>query len=704
MSSKSRKHSSPPARKNTGQAALPPGGGDGGQPPAGAAAGELDPQEPSAQDFLEAEELLKTPKGKNPLVYAFLIFLLIFLLIVFILPPDVLNGGGDRQDPEALSWKHPTLGQQVLRQSDLMREANAYAQIFEVATGRRPELDLEQIASFVVLDALAIEHGVTVSDAELAKQLGQIVRNYGTSQNFQRRVDGLPGSGGVLGFQENLRRFLRAERFRQLISYLGSLPAAEDLRKAWEESYPEFAFEALSVEIAAQADAARAALPDDAGLEAWWNQRPEVERRALYSPEKRSASLAAIPLPSDPAVPASFDSAALAAAFPLPEGWDPEVEGDGYYKRNYFRRFKLAAPNPEAPEQLYAPYETVKAQAALEAALQQHLTQLLESLRTRRAAGETLELGVEAGRFGLLVLADGQARSDQEWRELPDLGGDYLLGQLRALSEPGALVGSPVVERSALLLAELVQRVEPAAPPFAEIRGQVEQRWLADKQKELARAALESLSAELLPPLAEGELAPLEPRIVSAEAFAAAAAARGLSVAARDFLPREHGASEDPQFEDPLHSFLRTHAPVYSLAEGALGEVVETLDQTRFVLVRAAGKRPLPIAKMKAKQWDSLYQQNLARAQFEFSSEGPLSFEALKRDFGLVLVDPRREGPGAPTAPGAEAGAPEAGAPEAGAPEAGAPEAGAPEAGAPEAGAPEAGAEAQAPESPPAGS
>jgi hypothetical protein len=122
--------------------------------------------------------------------------------------------------------------------------------------------------------------------------------------------------------------------------------------------------------------------------------------------------------------------------------------------------------------------------------------------------------------------------------------------------------------------------------------------------------------------------------------------------------------------------------------------VVETLDQTRFVLVRAAGKRPLPIAKMKAKQWDSLYQQNLARAQFEFSSEGPLSFEALKRDFGLVLVDPRREGPGAPTAPGAEAGAPEAGAPEAGAPEAGAPEAGAPEAGA----------EAQAPESPPAGS
>lgn len=654
MSSKSRKHSSPPARKNTGQAALPPGGGDGGQPPAGAAAGELDPQEPSAQDFLEAEELLKTPKGKNPLVYAFLIFLLIFLLIVFILPPDMFSGGGGRQDPEALSWNHPTQGKQVLRQSELMREANAYAQIFEVATGRRPELDLEQIASFVVLDALAVEHGVTVSDTELAKQLAPIVRNYGTKESFQRRVDNLPGSGGVLGFQENLRRFLRAERFRQLVGYLGSLPAAEDLRKAWEESYPEFAFEAVSVEIAAQADAARAGLPDDAGLEAWWNARPEVERRALYTPEKRRAKLAVIPLPSDPAAAPTFEASALAAAFPLPEAWDPEVEGDGYYKRNYFRRFKLAAPNPEAPEQLYAPYETVKAQAAQEAALQQHLTLLLENIRTRRAAGETLDLGAEAGRYGLLVLEDGQARTDQEWRELPDIGGDYLLGQLRALSEPGALVGSPVVERSALLLAELVERVEPASPPFAEIRAEVEQRWLADQQKELARASLQGLSSELLPPLAEGEVAPLEPRTVSAEAFAAAAAARGLTVQRRDFLPREHGASEDPLYEDPLHSFLRTYSPAYSLAEGTLGEVSETLDQTRFVLVRAAGKRPLPLAKMKAKQWDSLYQQNLARAQFEFSSDGPLSFAALQRDFGLVLVDPRREEPAAPAPEGGQ--------------------------------------------------
>jgi hypothetical protein len=630
MSSKSRKHSSPSPRKNPGPGEISAGGGVSG-PQGVAHAGEIDPDEPSAKDFLEAEELLKTPKGKNPLVYAFLIFLLIFLLIIFILPPDLLSGSG-RKDAPALTWNHPRLGTQTLMVSDFQREGIAYSQIFEVATGRRPDYDPNQVASFVLLDALAVEHGVTVSDAELADQLGQIGRNYGSKQNFLRRLEQV--QGGPQGFQETLRRFLRAERFRQLAGYLAAVPAADEIKKSWEESYPEFAFEALAMEISAQADAAKLLLPADEGLEAWWNEQPEFERRALYSPETQ---LAAIPLPSDPAAPIEFDATSLAAAFPLPSEWNAETEADAYYKRNYFRRFKLASVDPAAPDQLYAPFETVKERCLKEAELHQHLLSLLTDLQTRRGAGETIALADAAGQYGLTVLADGQSRSDQEWRELPDLGGDFLLGQLRVLSSPGSLVPTPVVERSALLLAELVARVEPSAPPFADIRSEVETRWISAKQKELAKATLEGLRSELLPEPAEGEVLS-EPRTVSAEAFAAAAASRGLTLVRRDFLPREHKAGDDPAYEDPLHEFLRTHAPAYSLAEGALGEIAESVDQTRYVLVRAAGKRPLPLERMKAKQWESLYQQALSRAQFEFSSTGPLSDEALKTRYGLTFL------------------------------------------------------------------
>ena len=280
MSSKSRKHSQPPRKK-----ARRPEDDLGDQPAAAASqtTGE-NPDEPSLQEFLESE--IKTPEGKSPLVYASMILLLVFLLVVFLLPPGAFQNAG-RQNPIVLSWEHPGVGTQALKSSEFTLEKRQFNELMQIFTGQRGRLEDEQVARMVIQDALAVDAGITVGDTELLEALMPLAEAMGGTQVYEQTINAR-FFGGVQPFEETVRRFLRLNKYEALVQGLATLPSRETIEGLWSEEQ-EQRYVVARYMAEDFADAALAELPDNEGLEAWFQTLEDFRRDGYKRPEARGA-------------------------------------------------------------------------------------------------------------------------------------------------------------------------------------------------------------------------------------------------------------------------------------------------------------------------------------------------------------------------------------------------------------------------------
>ena len=673
MSSKSRKQSSPPRRSSSNT----PQGSAGGK---GAIEGDVEHAEPSHQDFIEAEELLKTPEGRNPLVYAGLILMLVFLMLVFLLPPSMLSGQSSK-NPVVMRYTHPTRGPVELRETEFRTKANAFGRLLSFFGQRNG--DTTQFAQFMILDQLALENGVTFSDEELKAQMrGYIEQGFGGNPDlFYQRLGRFPG--GAKGFQETLRSMQRVNRYQSLLGKLTAIPEATEIESAWDEQFLEYAFEYVYSGSEDFVDAARAESPDDATLEAWFGERPESERNALKAPERFDAKVVGFVLDQENGVNAGEE---LLAAYPNAEDWDEEVQADAYYKRYSFTRFG----RPEDPENTETPssalpiydYEEVRDLAARESRLLDSMTSFRADLQERMEAGETIDLVAEAAQLGLAQLADGVPRSTDEWGEAEGLGGRFTGSQMFGLGDVDSITNSPAVTEDGLVLVQLVERIPSELPPFAEIRETILEDWVEDRSGQLAEAALEDLAKNLNPKpemledgmdgdemkdtmadgdmqdhtadgmdsgdeagMEDGDVDDEQVAVVTSEAFAAAAVARGLEVERRDWLQRGAKEFEDPLWDEPGHEFLRTRSDIYQLEVGELSEPLLNLDKSGAYLVLLVGDRQVPIEKMTPTQYQSLVgQASFAQSLKAFGGGGQITVEDLREKFGLwLLSDENRE-------------------------------------------------------------
>jgi hypothetical protein len=650
MSSKSSKNSKEPRHtpKPVGHVPAP-----GAKP----VQGEVEYAEPSEKDFLEDE--LKTPKGKSPIVYAGLILLLIFLTVLFVLPDGALQGGGRGEDPVVVRWTDPERGPRQMTASEFTDARARFEAAFDnggamVAMGlaftgfvtdlRRPtELDILRL---VVTDEQAVAAGIEVTDQELAQTIRERILRQADAAVYERNLRQLTHIGGVRGFEETLRRLLRIQRYVELTSLAATVPAKSDIEAAWHANHQEFRFEWAAADVANFDAAARATVPTDEELGTWLAGLSEFDRSQYRTPAKFKAELAGL-RPS-----LTTDYTLLDAAYPRPEGWDDAIESDAFYKQRYFTLYaKPAAPTPEGQEPVeqtpeYFSFEEVKDRAVRDARTFAALRDWQTEMFGKIAIGETVDLSAEAARLGLEYVAAGEAMTMDQWRDLGGLSGLSVAARVASMTTAGEMPQTVVVGTDSFVVPRLVERVDQTLPPVADIRDQLLTRWYEDKRTKLAREAVTALRTSLLaaPAVGEGEEAPAPKTTVTSEEFAAAATAAGLRLGAREWLDRQALQSEDPNWNDPVHTLVRATAPLFSLEEGALSEVMVPFSAIdAFYVFRAAGKREIPFEKIRTAAFQDALQNARQTAARNFLTEGPFSDTALRSRYQVWLLSEQEQ-------------------------------------------------------------
>lgn len=621
---------------------------------------------PAAEGPL-GEEVVHVPKGTSRLRFLLTLALTIFVLLVFTVG-DQLVGTTRRAriSDVVMSWEHPTEG--TLRVSeqdwyDFRRNLDAF---YRVQGGRmsREEGSDENVAFQMITDRLAHDAGIEVPDAELARIIKEgepgVMQPFLNSANYKARLQAVGVSAPA--FEHMLRLRLRVMRYQLFLGFSLGQPDPADIERLWKEDHQQYAFQLAGVGREDVRAAAEAELPDDAGLQAWYEGLADPEKRRLfgerYVPERFVAELV------------SWDAtgeapAALLERFPQPEGADPATLGRNYYDRYLSRRYlrpedespEPDEADPDAPDQepgeepaeeptpketLYLPYEDVSERAAVEAGVEQALRDLLADLRRRREAQEALDLAALAAELGLEHSSDGLPRSRDEWAEATD---SYLANQLQFLA-PDALVSLPIVGTGHLWIARMLER-KPAEPPaYADVVEEAREAWIDQRTATLAREKVQALRDALTgaddpEAVAAGALTD----VVEADAFAAAAEAAGLSVESMDWFDPSRPAETDEEQQSAAEAFLRDTwfpgADLYALeTEGQLAEPRASPDGERVWLVRLVGKRDPPEVDLQPAEYESLRQRALIESVTAVL-EKLSSPEELSRRYGLTF--PGRE-------------------------------------------------------------
>lgn len=560
------------------------------------------------------DDLIVAPKGSNRLRFILTLLLVLFVLVMFVVADlfTMVIGGGarNRANPTFLTWHDPLNSEDEVvdaQQFDLTRRvlsqlasmglysppsaANSNAR-------SRPDVDDADVASFLVYEDLAEDSGIAISDREHVDALRLW---FATGENLRARASDYQMQAKEL--EEAIRRVRRVEKLKDLLKSSTRLADPDKMIAAWQESHTQHQFQyAVLTTDAASADAA-ATPPTDEELQTWWRTQPAGEQKQVYTEEKTVPQVAWLDLAG------SFDEAALVTAFPRPDGIDEEKLAREYYDRYRAVRFLNPDPQPtevtgdpdNAKQMAFLEFEAVRDAALREAKIEAALADLLADLEQRVTVGETIDLGVEAARYGMesftspdpltraeLVAAEGWGNQD--------------LGQRLAFSAAGKLLGNVVVHGTRMYLGRVIERTARAEQPIEAIRDLVLKKWTTFRAGELTVERAKALVAALAEkPADHPEDQPWNP-VVDAEAFSKALTDAGLTVVERPWLePRELPADSGPMPSDIDRFFQNEAAEFYTLPEGAVGAPKRTLAGDKVYIVRHTGERPKPASELAAK-------------------------------------------------------------------------------------------------------
>lgn len=523
MSSKSRHTPSRPV-----QPAKPAVGPEG--------AGSAGPGSSSKDDHLldHVEDVVHVPKGTSPLKFVLMVLLVIFLIVMFAVDPSTIQntfrGGGPASS--FASWDAPS-GERVEMSfgdfQDQMRRLEKFRESLGQTLPRERSLELET-ARYLILDQMSEEAGVRIATSELRDLLaGYVARSFGDTTTF-RNYFRSRYKGGVAGFEADFASQMRIQRYLSLLQGLAGTADVEAVKEEWSENdrFKERAFDYVALPVEQMMDAARAELPGDEELKAWFEGLSDFEKRDLEEPQRSRAEIVGF------AAGSSGDYEELFARYgedaesvgPSANSEDTQEEGadesDGdaaaedasaetprsYYDSVFTSRFRRPEPDAEGGEEdpldfaalsgdeetPYLSFDEAAAVCELEAPVYFAMTRWLDELVARQTAGEEIDLAAEAASLGLEYRAADEARSFEEWREA-EWGGLFLGSYLRSL-EPGGFTSRLLVDEQGLRFARLVERTDAFIPPFEELREEVAEMWVKDRSSELALEALNELRAE----------------------------------------------------------------------------------------------------------------------------------------------------------------------------------------------------------------
>jgi len=632
------------------------------------------------------DDLIVTPKGKSRMQFLMILGLMVFTLIVFVIPGSFQSAlrSGSSVGETILSFRGPDGGTVERDRASFIDVKRRLDDVFRVQR-RRVDVSDDDVAVFIVLDDLARDAGIGVSNQEVADAILSGFARYPGSiwvvPPFQSkdRYDQILGALGIrpARFEETVRQILRVERYKAFISAAACWPEPDEIEAAWKEEHQEYAYEYAQIPAADFEDEAAAAVPDDDELRTWYEELPD--RQTRFQEEFRQEELAAtiVGIRAD----GDHDGAGLLERYPRPEDEDLDALARTYYDEVAHRRFVRPEPledEPDARKRLYFPFEDVEEEAKREAPLQRAMTEWLQDLTQRAADGEELDLAAEADELGLFHVADGVAREHSEWVELEGVGGPFVASALRSAG-PNGLTTDVCADEGGLFIGRVTERVEPGLPAFDEIRDRVVEEWVAEQSGELALAAAEELREELVAvgevvPEDDGDDAgdddPMEPAgsaagpdgeriVVDADAFRATVEEAGWTVGTRDWLsgytyePMEFQGQQfmlprspldkDPNRDEPANAYIAGRQELEDLDAGELSEAGLGDDGEYAYVVRSLGSRDPTEVRMSRETWDEARAAALIEKTAEFE-ERYFSRERFETAHGLVLVEDENEG------------------------------------------------------------
>lgn len=288
------------------------------------------------------EELVHVPKGESKLRFFLLMGLTIFVLIIFVVPSAFLGalGGTDQTDEVMMTWTSPGGEEKELRASefyqslrafDRLRNWGAYFGMQGLERASMPER-----ARYLLLEDIAKEWGIYVTDREVAQTvLAMFQGDLGLYDGWVSQQRGLSKAT----FEATVRRAIRIRRLQELVSAGFAVSDPAKVEEAWKAAHQEYAFDTITVPVEDYLEAARAEIPDDVALRAWFEGLTEFQRRRFQTPERWAVEVAWAPVAEGESYPA------LVEAYPPGDDVDAETRARNYWNSVSYVRFRR--PQPE---------------------------------------------------------------------------------------------------------------------------------------------------------------------------------------------------------------------------------------------------------------------------------------------------------------------------------------------------------------------
>lgn len=566
------------------------------------------------------DDLIVAPKGSNRLRFILTLALVLFVLVMFVVADlfqfVVGGGGGNRENPTYVTWHDPLSGEDEAvdgMQFDLTRRM--LSQLASMGLymppsadssnfRSRPDVGDGDVASFLVYEDLAEDAGIAISDKEHRDLL---LLWFETSKNLVDRARDYQMLPKEL--EDSIRRVRRVEKLKDLLRSGTRLGDPDQMIATWQESHIQHQFQYAVLTTEAAATEAAGTPPTDEELMTWWRTQPAFEQQQLFTEEKTVPQVAWLDLSG------SFDDTALVAAFPRPDGIDEEKLAREYYDR--YRAVRFLNPDPPTPPDdatedpdsskatAFLEFEAVRDAALREAKIEAALADLIKDVEQRSAAGEAIDLGVEAARYGMESFTSPEplTRTQLTLGQGPAEGwGNQDLGQRLAFGAAGKMLGNVVVHGTRMYLGRVIERTPRAEQPIEAIRDLVLKKWTTFRAGELTLERAKALVATMAEkPVDHPEDQPWNP-VVDVETFNKVLTDAGLTVVARPWLePREASPDSGPIPSDVDQFFQGEAAEYYALPEGAVGPPKRGRAGEKVYIVRHGGQRPKPASELTPK-------------------------------------------------------------------------------------------------------
>ena len=608
------------------------------------------------------DDLVVVPKEQSKLMYYFILALMLFVLVIFTIGDSfqsAMTGGGGSPDGEVyVTWVDPLTGDEhSMQEGEFMMRKQSIQILMEIGLwspanpeATRASAEDEDVLLYQVLDQLAADSGMAVSDQEYINTLSGA--GY-TDELLISVADRFRMDGRKL--EATIKHGLRPAKMLQLLMRSGVTytdPLA--IEATWKENNPEFGFQYIELKREDYVDQARAnALPEEE-LITWLDEQPGGGQQRYQTEPKVRAEVVWVN-PGE-----EFDAAQLLEKYPAAEGTDADARGLFYFNTARSTRYRYVEPEtdegvddatdaatdetadaatdetadaatdetadaatdetpqkPEEPTKFYYEYDEVKDQAIAEAAIWDAMTSFLEDVRTRMQVPDSdVDWMAEAAALGLTVTSMEEPLERSKIAEMEGWGGRNLSNQL-SFAQTDTFVPRVQVEEGGMVIAKLLEKIEPERKPWEEIKEEVLTQWARANAIELAVDSLQGILEicaergidDAGAPLSNEEWKPM----VSAEDLRKSAGTANFTLVERPMLTRTEWPGDDPNLATNADRFLQGQPDLYELEPGQMGYPRKDFTGDRAYLVRLNKVAdPDPKKKMKAQAVLSLRQSSQA--------------------------------------------------------------------------------------------